>query len=150
MWSNFHFLSLLLLFLKKFCFLGGTNMRYFKVCLTVRVFVWTVNHAKIDPLSENLDIFLKQMLVHPKLWSYVRYFLQGRIKIFFNLFEESIFQCVLQFLYICFCWKGLVFMMILLLLVLPSDNLMFFCLSVSAKNQVKIDPLSQNLNVFKK
>ena len=48
-----------------------------------------------------------------------------------------------------FLLKSLVFMMILLALVLPSDYLMFsVCLSVSDKNQVKIDLLSQNLYII--
>ena len=68
MCSNFHFLLLLLLFLERFRFLDDTIinnviMRYFKVCPTVWVFVRTINHAKIDPLSQNLDMFLKQIII---------------------------------------------------------------------------------------
>ena len=61
MFSDFHLL-LLMLFLKMFRFHGGaiTNnvvMRKFKACPTLFALFESINHVKIYPLSENLDIF---------------------------------------------------------------------------------------------
>ena len=54
----------------------------------------------------------------------------------------------------CFCWKGLIFLVILILIVLPFEILKLVFLSVWtftwAKYQVKIDQLSQKLYTFLK
>ena len=90
MFSNFHFL--LFLFLKMFRFRGSTIInnvvvRQFKICPVVLVIVWTINQVKVDPLSRNLDMFLKQItLVRTHK---VRFLLQDHIKIFLNLCLHS-------------------------------------------------------------
>ena len=53
------------------------------VCLSVLIFVWALNHVKIDQLSQKLDMFFMEITL---VWTsiilniYVRCFLQGRIK----------------------------------------------------------------------
>ena len=48
--------------LERFCFSGGTivnivAIQYFKVCLSVRIFVWAVNHVKVYPCHESWMCF---------------------------------------------------------------------------------------------
>ena len=41
--------------------INNVVVRQFKICPIVLVIVWTINQVKVDPLSRNLDMFLKQI-----------------------------------------------------------------------------------------
>ena len=59
-------LSFLTDFKREETFSSGTiiksvAIRQFKVCLSVLIFVWAVNHVKIDQLSQKLDVFFMKV-----------------------------------------------------------------------------------------
>ena len=52
--------------LERFSFSGGTIVKSvaileFKACLSVLLFVWAINHVKIDQLSQKLDMFFMEV-----------------------------------------------------------------------------------------
>ena len=93
------------------------------------------------------------LVVCRKFWTYVRYFLQGQIKIFFEFWFSSYFWISAQisnfflFLFFCCCWKSFVFLVMLVVFPCDSSSVWAF---FWAKNEVKIDLLSQNLHMFSK
>ena len=123
--------------------------------MSVWTFVWAINRVSIDPLSQILDMFYKQKIffLTPKIIIICQILFTGPHQNFFKSFLSHYFSMAdsmrAPISINLFLLKSLVFMMILLALVLPSDYLIFsVCPLVSDKNQVKFDLLSQNLYVF--
>ena len=58
------------------------------------VFVWTINDAKIDPLSQNLDMFLKQIIFvrTPKIMMILQILFTGPHQNFFKSFLSHYFS----------------------------------------------------------
>ena len=129
------------------------------VCYPSEYFLGQKLHKNWSNVKDFLYVFRKYNLrsytknCEHKLDTFYRTILKS----FLNICSAISFEWELQFpffflLLLLSFLKTSVFLVILLLTILPCDCLKFFCLSIwtffPAKNQVKNDPLSQNLNMF--
>ena len=126
------------------------------VSLSIWIFIWAINHAKISPVPRNMDMFFLQIsfVYSPKIVIVCSILFTGPHQNHFLTLFNYYFLISAPISIFLLLFKRLRFNDGTIVNNVKVDNLKFACLSVWtfvwAKNKVKIDSLSQNFYTFLK